>query len=87
LAQQPRERIDNWNYINKKASAQQKKWLCIEEATHRKRENLCQLCIKELITRICREFKKLNSEKSQWPNEEMGKWTKQSLFKGRSSNG
>jgi hypothetical protein len=36
---------------------------------------------KGLITRIYRELKKLNSQKSQWPNEEMG------FFKGRSPNG
>jgi hypothetical protein len=40
-----------------------------------------------LITRIYRELKKLNSWTIQWPNEEMGKWIEQSLFKGRSPNG
>jgi hypothetical protein len=30
---------------------------------------------------------KLNSQKNQQPNEEMGKWTEQTLFKGRSPNG
>jgi hypothetical protein len=39
-----------------------------------------------LKRRIYRELKKLNSSKNQWPNEEMGKQTEQSLFKGRSLN-
>jgi hypothetical protein len=26
-------------------------------------------------------------KKNQWPNEEMGKWTEQNFFKGRSPNG
>jgi hypothetical protein len=38
-----------------------------------------------LITRIYRELRKLNSPKL--PNEEMGKRTGQSFFKGRSTNG
>jgi hypothetical protein len=42
---------------------------------------------KRLITRIYKELKKLNSQKNQWPNKEMGTWTEQSLFKGRSPNG
>jgi hypothetical protein len=37
--------------------------------------------------RIYRELKKLNSQKNQWPSEEMGKWTEQSFFKGRNPNG
>jgi hypothetical protein len=41
---------------------------------------------KGLITRIYKELKKLNSQKNQWPNEEMGKWTEQSFFKGRCPN-
>jgi hypothetical protein len=36
---------------------------------------------KGLITRICKDLKKWNSPKNQCPNEEMGKWTEQNLFK------
>jgi hypothetical protein len=42
---------------------------------------------KQLITRISMERKKQNSQKNQWPNKEMGNWTKQNFFKGRSPNG
>jgi hypothetical protein len=42
---------------------------------------------KWLIAGIYRELKNLNSPKIEWPNKEMGKWTQQSLFKGRSPNG
>jgi hypothetical protein len=38
MAQQLRERIDKWDYIKLKASAEQK-------TTHRMEENLCQLYI------------------------------------------
>jgi hypothetical protein len=34
-----------------------------------------------------RELKKLNSQKNQWLNEEMDKWTEQSFSKGRIPNG
>jgi hypothetical protein len=40
---------------------------------------------KGLITRIHRELKKLNSQKNQWPNEEMGKWTKHRFFQRKKS--
>jgi Fe2+ or Zn2+ uptake regulation protein len=43
----------------------------IEEAAHKREENLCQI----QVTRIYRELKKLTYQKSQWPNEETGKWT------------
>jgi hypothetical protein len=39
------------------------------------------------MTRIYKELKKLNLKRNQWPNEEMGKWTKKSFSKGRSING
>jgi hypothetical protein len=42
---------------------------------------------KGLITRIYRKLKKLNSKKINDRNEEVGKLTEQSLFKGRSPNG
>jgi hypothetical protein len=41
---------------------------------------------KRLITRIYKELKKLNSQKNQWPNKEMGNWIEQNLFKRRSPN-
>jgi hypothetical protein len=55
----------------------------------RKGENISQLDTsdKGWVTRIYRDLIKLNSPKNQWPNENMGQWTNQSFFKGRSSNG
>jgi hypothetical protein len=43
---------------------------------------------KGLITRLYKELKNLNfPQPNQWPKSQMGKWTEQNFFKGRSPNG
>jgi hypothetical protein len=51
-------------------------------------KNLCQLYIWQGVdSHNIQKAQKIELPKNQWPNEEIGKWTKQSLFKGRSQNG
>jgi hypothetical protein len=52
-------------------------------------ENLCYLYIWQRTKNqnIPGAQKKLNSQKNQWTNEEMDKWTEQKCFKGRNPNG
>jgi hypothetical protein len=60
----------------------------IEEAIHRMGENLCQLYIWQgVYNQNIQVAQKTKLPKNQWPNEEIGKWTEQSLFKGKSPNG
>jgi hypothetical protein len=74
----------NWNY---KASMQQRKWfLNWRGCPQNRRLSSSYPPDKGLITRTYKEFKKLNSPKKSMKRE-MGKWTEQSFFKGRSSNG
>jgi hypothetical protein len=39
------------------------------------------------MTSVHRELKKTKLPKNQWPSKEMGKWTEQNFFKGKSLNG
>jgi hypothetical protein len=59
--------IDKWDFIKRKSFCSTKEMV----STHRVGENICQLYIKGLITRIYRELKKLNSPKI---NESIKKW-------------
>jgi hypothetical protein len=51
-AQQLRESIDKWDFIKLKIFCTRKEMVFKLETTHRVRENICQLHIKGLITRI-----------------------------------
>jgi hypothetical protein len=53
-----------------------------------KEKNLCLLYIWQGINnQNLQRAQKSELPWHKWPNEEIGKWTEQKLFKGRSSNG
>jgi DNA-binding transcriptional regulator GbsR (MarR family) len=72
-AQQLRERMDKWDFIKLKSSAQQKKWsLKLKKPPTEWEKILASYTSdKGLIARIYREIKKLNSPKI---NESIKKW-------------
>jgi hypothetical protein len=86
MVQQLRERIDKWDYMKLKSCTTK------EMVTRLKRQPMAWEKIfasntsdKGLITRICMELKKLNSQRN---NDPMKKWAReQNFFKGRSPNG
>jgi hypothetical protein len=60
----------------------------IEEATYRMGENICQLYNWPGINNQNIQWsQRTKLPKNQWPNEKMGTWTVQRLFKGRLPNG
>jgi hypothetical protein len=73
MAQQIRERIDKWNYIKLKSfcTAKERVSKLKRPSTEWDKIFASYTSDKGLIARICRELKKLNSQKNQWPNEEM----------------
>jgi hypothetical protein len=87
-AQQLRERIDKWDYMKLKSFCTMKEMVTRLKRMPTEWEKILASYTsdKGLITRIYREFKKLNSPKSDDP---MKKWAKgpNSFFKGRSLNG
>jgi hypothetical protein len=62
LAQHLRERVDKWDYMKLKSFCTTKEMVSKLKRPSRMGENVCQLHIKGLITRIYRELKKLNSQ-------------------------
>jgi hypothetical protein len=89
MAHQLREKIDKWDYMKFKMFCTTKEMVTRlkRQPTEWDKNFASYTSDKGLITRIYREFNKLNSKKNQWPNEEMGKWTEKSSFEGRSPNG
>jgi hypothetical protein len=85
IAQQSEERIDRWVYVKPKRFCTAEETATTEETVHRMGENLCQLYIWQGINnQNLYRAQKTKLSKNKWPNEEMGKWTEQTSFKGRS---
>jgi hypothetical protein len=68
VAQQLRERINIWEYMKLKSFCMTKEIISKLKMLPTERDkNLCQTSDKELITRIYRELKKLNSPQINYP--------------------
>jgi hypothetical protein len=72
-AQQLRERMDKWDFIKLKSFCTSKEMVSKLKRPPTEWEKICAICTsdKGLMTRIYREFKKLNSPKF---NEPIKKW-------------
>jgi hypothetical protein len=88
VAQQLRERIDKWDYMKLKSFCITKEMVSKLKRPPTKWGKIIESYIsdKELLTRIYRKLKKLNSSKI---NEPIKKWTAElnKFLKGRSPNG
>jgi hypothetical protein len=73
MVQQPSERIDKWDYMKLKSFSTTKEMVTRFKRLTREWEKIFASCTSDngLITRIYREFKRLNSPKI---NDPMKKW-------------